>query len=306
MSTRVLVAALAMFVGSSLALTGQPPAGKVPATLDTAAIQQALGRAGQSMGAVYRVGFPRTDLKVAVGDVTLRPGFALGGWAAFMAARGGAVTHGDLVLTESEVNPVISALQEHGLEITAVHNHLLHEMPHVMYVHFWGQGDARALAGGLRAALDRTALPPAASGGTSVQPAPGFDADLVQKVLGLKGAVNGGVLSMSRPRPERVTMMGVELPPSFGMATAINVQDAGGGKVAATGDFVLLADEVNPVARELRAHGIDVTALHNHMMHGSPELYFMHFWALDTAERAATGLRAAIDAMGRKPGAMMK
>ena len=306
MSTRILAISTAVFVAGSLALTAQPPAAKATATLDTSAIQQALGRAGQSMGPVYRVAFPRTDLTVSIGSITLRPGLALGGWAAFMAARGGAVTHGDLVLAESEVNPVISALQEHGLEITAVHNHLLHERPHVMYVHFWGQGDARALASGLRAAIDKTAVPPAGSGGAQAQPTPGFDAELVQKTVGIKGAVNGGVLSMGRPRPERITMMGVELPPSFGMATSINVQDAGDGNVAATGDFVLLADEVNPVARELRTHGIEVTALHNHMLHGLPELYFMHFWAHDTAERAAAGIRAALDLVGRKQPAAMK
>jgi hypothetical protein len=118
----------------------------------------------------------------------------------------------------------------------------------------------------------------------------------------LKGAVNGGVLGLSKPRPEPITMMGVTLPPSMGMATSMNFQAADGGKVASTGDFVLTGDEVNPVISALTTHGIEVTALHNHMIHGSPELYFMHFWANDTPERVAGGLKAALDAMGRPSG----
>jgi hypothetical protein len=119
-------------------------------------------------------------------------------------------------------------------------------------------------------------------------------ADQIQQAIGLRGTVTNGVLALSQPRPETIQMMGVTLPPSMGMATAINFQSAGGGKVVATGDFVMLADEVNKVARALRQHDIAVTALHNHMLHGSPELYFMHFWGEGDATAVASGLKAAL------------
>jgi hypothetical protein len=208
--------------------------------------------------------------------------------------------HGDLVLTEAEINPVISKLQDGGLQITALHNHLIEETPHLMYVHYWGEGTEMALARALRAALNTTKTPlgvaPAAA---APQPPPGFDADAIQAALGKTGTVRGGVLAISVPRPEKIMMMGVELPPAMGMATALNFQSAGNGKVAATGDFVMIDDEVNPIAKALRAHGIAVTALHNHMLHGTPALYFMHFWAEDSAANVAAGLKAAIDLLAK-------
>jgi uncharacterized protein DUF1259 len=274
-------------------LTGQTPP---PAGLDTAAIDRAIGKTGQAMaGDVYRVAFPRSDLTVSVGSVKIRAGFALGGWAAFKAAGSGAIAHGDLVLTDSEINPVISALQQHDFQITALHNHLINESPSVMYLHFWGQGAAPALAASLKDALSKTKTPmtaPAATGTAGA--ADDLPADRIQQAIGLKGAVNNGVLGLSQPRPETIQMMGVTLPPSMGMATAINFQSAGAGKVAATGDFVMLADEVNKVARALRQHDIAITALHNHMLHGSPDLYFMHFWGEGDATAVATGLKAAL------------
>lgn len=270
-------------------------------TLNTAAIDQALGRSGQMQGDVYRVAFPRTDLSVTLDGVKLRSGFALGSWGAFRSAGADAIAHGDLVLTEAEVDAVISKLFEGGLEITAVHNHLVGESPRIMYVHFWGRGDAAKLATALHGALTATATPPAASpaptGAGAAAPAadPDLKGAVIQRVLGRTGTERGGVLSISIPRPEPITMMGVAMPPAMGMATAFNFQAAGGGNVAATGDFVMTGDEVNPVARALRQNGIGVRALHNHMIHGTPELYFMHFWAVGTPDKVASGLRAAAD-----------
>jgi hypothetical protein len=264
-------------------------------SLDTAAIDSALGRAGQQQGDVYRVSFPRTDLKVAVRGLPLRAGFALGSWAAFEKAGADSVVHGDLVLAESEVDPVISKLFENGLEITAVHNHILEETPRVMYVHYWGRGDAAKLAAGLHAALAVTGTPAAAGAPAAAADDPDLHADVIQQRLGKTGAVRGGVLSIAVPRPEKITMMGVDMPPAMGMATALNFQAAGSGNVAATGDFVMLGEEVNPVAKALRQNGIAIRALHNHMIHGTPELYFMHFWVVGPPERVADGLRAAVD-----------
>jgi biotin operon repressor len=279
----------------------QSPSPK-PAGLDTAAIDRAMGRSGvPQAGDVYRVNFPRTDLNVTVGSVKVKPGFALGSWAAFKNAGAKAVVHGDLVLLDAEINPVISALQQHGFDITAVHNHLISESPKIMYVHYWGEGDAATLAAGVKAALGQSKTPlgpvnPAAPGAAAADDLP---AEQIQQAIGLNGTVNGGVLGLSQPRPETIQMMGVTMPPSMGMATSINFQSAGAGKVAATGDFVMVADEVNKVARRLRQNGIQIAALHNHLLHGTPELYFMHFWAEGDAATVAAGLKAALAELKR-------
>ena len=291
------VLAIAVYAQTSPRPSQPPTPPKPPAGLDTSAIDRAIGKSGQPMaGDVYRVAFPRTDLNVSVGSVKVKPGFALGGWAAFKAAGNGAVAHGDLVLTDTEINPVISALQQHDFEITALHNHLINESPSVMYLHFWGQGNAATLAANLKDALSKTktpmSAPPAPTATTGS--ADDLPADQIQQAIGLKGTVTNGVLSLSQPRPETIQMMGVTLPPSMGMATAINFQSAGNGKVVATGDFVMIADEVNKVARALRQHNIAIAALHNHMLHGSPELYFMHFWGEGDATAVASGLKAAL------------
>ncbi|HEX5068612.1 MAG TPA: DUF1259 domain-containing protein [Vicinamibacterales bacterium] len=266
-----------------------------PAALNTAAIDRALGLTGQMQGDVYRIGFPRTDLSVTVHGIAVKPGLALGSWAAFRKAGEQAVVHGDLVLLDGEINPLISKLQAAGLQITALHNHLIDETPRLMYLHYWGQGAESTLAAGLKAALQTTKTPLTAPAPPPATPADaGFDAAAFQTAVGRTGAVKGGVLGISIPRPEKIMMMGVELPPAMGMATAINVQSAGSGKVAATGDFVMIDDEVNPIAKALRAHGIAITALHSHMIHGTPTLYFMHFWAEDTPANVAAGLKAAV------------
>src|SRR3954465_15326035 len=175
-------------------------------TLNTSAIDQALGRSGQTQGDVYRVSFPRTDLTVTVDGVRIKPGFALGSWCAFESTGADAIAHGALVLAEAEVDPVISKLFEGGLEITALHNHLVGETPRIMYLHFWGRGDAAKLATALHAALALTATPaaaPAPAAGPAAAPPPpdpDLKADVIQRVLGRTGTERGGVLSISIPR----------------------------------------------------------------------------------------------------------
>ncbi len=299
MNRGCLVSLLGFALFGAVAMTAVSPANAQAPSLDTAAIERALGAAGQMTGGVYKIGLPRTDLHVTVDGVTVLPGLALGSWIAFEATSAAdAAADGDLVLKETEVNPVLRALRQNGIEVTAVHNHLLLESPRVIYVHFFGRGPAAQVAAALKKAIALTATPfPAPGSGSTPQPErPAFDADRVMQILALKGTLKNGVLSVTRPRPETITMMGVKLPPAMGMATSMNFQAAEAGKVAATGDFVLTGDEVNRVMSALAEHGILVTALHNHMIHGSPELYFMHFWAHDSAERVATGLKAALDA----------
>ena len=300
----IRASSLMVFLFLTAAVHGQaqpsPQQTKSPAGLDVAAIDRAIGKSGQVMGDVYKISFPRSDLNVTVGDVKVKAGLALGSWAAFKSNGAQAVVHGDLVLSDTELNAVISALQQHNFDITAVHYHLNGESPRVMYVHYWAQGPAATLAQNLKDALGRSKTPiasPPPSAASGSAPAEGLPADQIQETIGLKGTVSNGVLALSKARPETIQMMGVTLPPSMGMATAINFQSAGGGRVAATGDFVMIADEVNKVARVLRQHDIDITALHNHMLHGSPELYFMHFWAVGDPIKIAAGLKAALSQM---------
>jgi hypothetical protein len=262
-------------------------------------VASALGKSGAIQpGEVYKVSFPRSDLDVSVGDVRIKPALALGSWVAFIQTGSEAMAMGDLVLTESEVNDVISALQAGGIEQTAVHNHLLGESPHIIYMHFGGHGDAVALARTLHDALAHTRTPMQAAGGT--QPSVDLPTADLDRILGASGKANGGVYQFAVPRANRIVDHGMEIPPSAGMATAINFQPTGTGHAAITGDFVLIASEVNPVIRELRAGGIAVTALHSHMLTEEPRLFFMHFWANDDAIKLATTLRGALDRMNAK------
>jgi len=270
------------------------------ASLDTTAIEREIGKAGESKGDVYKISFPRNDLSVTVEGVKVKPGLALGSWMAFRPTGETTIVDGDLVLTEDEIYPVLRELQQHGLTVTALHNHLVQESPSIMYLHFWGEGDAAKLSTSLRKTLSRTKTPMTDSPGENPKTEDGFDTNQIQHTLGQNGTFKQGVLHVSVPRPEKITVHGVELPPSMGMATVMNFQAAGEGKVAATGDFVMIGEEVNPVARALTDHGIRVTALHNHLLHDSPDLFFMHFWAHDTAEKVSQGLRAAHNAMKKK------
>jgi len=266
-------------------------------TKDWKDVEAALGRAGtvQPDGA-YKVSFPRGDLSVTADGVAIKPALALGSWAAFNESGAHGMAMGDLVLLESEVNPVIAELQKGGIEATAIHNHLIGESPRVMYVHFNGHGDATALARTLHGALAVTKTP---MGPRAVPTAAQLDlptADL-DRIIGHVGKANGGVYQFGIPRAEKITEHGMTIPASMGLATAINFQPTGNGRAAITGDFVLIASEVNPVIRELQSGGIAVTALHSHMLEEQPRLFFMHFWANDDATKLATALRSALDHM---------
>ena len=260
-------------------------------------VEEAMGRPGQMQpGDVIKFGMPRKDLHVVLESVDIKPGLALGSWAAFKRDGGGAMVMGDLVLTENEVEPVMMKLQEGGIHESAVHNHLIGESPHVMYMHIASHGDAIQMAKAIHdaLALTKTPGPDAAS---AAQPAAdlGFDQKQVEQILGHSGKINGGVLQIGVPRAEAITDSGMAVPSSMGVATALNFQPTGNGKAAITGDFVLLGTEVNPVIKALRQNGIAVTALHSHMLMEEPRLFFMHFWANDDAVKLAKGLRAALD-----------
>jgi len=243
-----------------------------------------------------KYGFPRSDLKVTVSGVRIRPALALGSWVAFKRmGTNEAMVMGDLVLTETEVSAVIGALQQKDVQQTAVHNHLLRETPRVVYVHIAAHGDAAKIAAAIRAALDLTKTPPPSAPESG--PALELDTALIHRTLGYGGKVNGGVYQVSVPRREPITMDGEVVPPSMGVSTAINFQPTGRGWAAITGDFVMLSSEVSKIIPILRSNQIDVTALHSHMLGEEPRLYFMHFWADADAGKLATALRRALDQM---------
>lgn len=282
----------------------QANAGQQSGETDWKAVEQALGKAGSIQpGDVYKVSLPRSDLQVTVNDVRLKPALALGSWVAFKRMHGGVMVMGDLVLTEDEVTPVMTKLQQGGIEQTALHNHVLHESPRVMYMHIFATGDAVKIARAIHDALSMSKTPFAAPAANPVQnQALEIDTKQLDKLMGQTGKVNGGVYQFSIPRAEAISENGMEVPPSMGLATAINFQPTGQGKVAITGDFVLIASEVNPIIRILRENSIEVTALHSHMLGESPRLFFMHFWANDDAMKLARGLRAALDKTNSQKG----
>ena len=262
-----------------------------------AQVGEALGKTGTpTPSGIYRVGLPRTDLKVTLDGVELKAGFALGSWLAFEKMGDQGMVMGDLVLTEAEVNPVMTKLAAGGIEVTALHNHLLRNQPFTMYMHVLGHGDPVKLAAVLHTALAESKTPlSAAPAATAAAPPPiDLDTAAIDQMLGAKGTNNGGVYQFSIPRAEPIKDGGMDVPPPMGSANAINFQPTGGGKAAITGDFVLIAKEVNPVLKALRDHGIEVTAIHNHMLDDQPHLYFMHFWANDDARKLAEGLKAAL------------
>ena len=260
-------------------------------------VDSELGRPGALQAdSTYKFGFPRSDLDVRIGTVKLMPALALGSWVAFLpVGPTQAIVMGDLVLTESEIGPVMRALQGGGVDQTALHNHLRGESPHVMYMHIMAHGNPARIARGIRAALDVTGTPQPTAAPSAPPTAVELDTAAIARTLGRAGKLNGGVYQISVPRAESIRTERVVIPPSMGVATAINIQPTGGGRAIATGDFVLLAAEVNRVIRALRSGGIEVTALHSHMLDESPRLLFMHFWASDDAATIARALRAALD-----------
>jgi hypothetical protein len=260
-------------------------------------VDEIFGRKPAVAGDVHRYGFPRSDLTVTLDGVIIKPALALGGWVAFKPAHGGAMIMGDVVLLESEVNPVMLKLIANGLEVTAVHNHLLRAIPETFYLHVGGHGDPVKIAAALRDALAESRTPLTVSAATAPPPAVDLDTVQLDQIIGAKGQANGGVYQFGVPRRDAITMAGVQLSPAgpLGAATGINFQPTGGGKAAITGDFVLTGDEVNPVIMALRANGIEVTAVHSHMLDEQPRLFFLHFWANDDALKLARGLRAALD-----------
>jgi hypothetical protein len=263
-------------------------------------VGEALGKSGSPMpGGVYRVGLVRSDLKVTLDGVEIKPALALGSWLAFRKVGNQGIVMGDLVLLASEVTPVMTKLEQSEIEITALHNHLLRNEPFTVYMHVLGHGDPVKLATALHTALaeSKTPLDGAAVSQVAASTSIDLDTAAIDKALGHKGKVSGGVYQVSIPRIEPVREGGMDVPEAMGSANAINFQATGNGKAAITGDFVLIAKEVNPVVKALLDNGIEITALHNHMLNDQPRLFFMHFWANDELGKLTAGLKAALSKM---------
>jgi hypothetical protein len=272
-----------------------PKSTTAPVKADWKDADATMGRPGQDQpDGTHKYALPRKDLNVTLNGVQIKAGLALGSWVAFNpTAHGNAMVMGDLVLTEDEVAPVMAELQSGGIEITALHNHLIGESPRVMYMHIQGMGNAASLGKAISMAIAKTKTPAASP--AAAPPDLDIDTKQIDQILGHNGKNNGGIYQIGVPRAEHITEAGMVIPNSMGVATALNFQPTGGGKAAITGDFVLLAKEVNPVIKALRENGITVTALHSHMLEEQPRLFFMHFWANDDALKLAKGLRAALD-----------
>jgi hypothetical protein len=266
------------------------------ADIDWKKVDAAIGKTAAVSGDVHRYGLPRSDLSVNLEGVAIRPALALGGWVAFAPMHGEAMLMGDLVLLETEITPVLTKLLDGGLDITAIHNHILRASPATFYMHVGGHGDPEKMAAVIRSALasSKTPFEPPTTGAAPVA-AIELDTAKLDDIIGVKGAANGGVYQFGVPRRDPIIEMGLKVTGPLGGANAINFQPTGGGKAAITGDFLVTGDEVNPLIRALRANDIEVTAIHSHMLGEQPRLFFIHFWANDDALKLARGIRSALE-----------
>ncbi len=267
------------------------------ADIDWKKVDAALGKTAAVSGEVHRYGLPRSDLHVTLDGVAIKPALALGGWVAFAPMHGEAMLMGDLVLLETEITPVMTKLLESGLDITAIHNHILRAAPATFYMHVAGHGDPEKMAASIRSALSSASKTPFDPPATTAGPAPAIDLDTakIDEAMGAKGTANGGVYQFGIPRREPATESAMQVNAALGGANAINFQPTGDGKAAITGDFLVTGNEVNPLIRALRAGDIEVTAIHSHMLDENPRMFFIHFWANDDAVKLAHGVRAALD-----------
>lgn len=262
-----------------------------------------LGKQGDYKANVLKVNIPRNDLKVKVAGVDTPTPFGFGGWVSMTKGDGGhEVLMGDLVLTQDEVNPVMSALLKEGLDVTALHNHFFWEEPRVFYMHVHGMGTADALAQKLKPAIALIGASPqpaaAAANGGSAPAASGLDTAALAKAIGTQGEQTGAVYKITIGRDDlNVREMGAVINARMGLNTwaAFVGTDA---KAAVAGDVAMLAAEVTPVLKALRQHGLDVVAIHHHMTDTQPTIFFLHYWGTGSASTLAAGVKAAIDQLG--------
>jgi hypothetical protein len=278
---------------ATLALGGTAQA----AGIDWKKVDAALGKTATVSGEIHRYGLPRSDLHATLDGVAIKPALALGGWVAFAPMHDEAMVMGDLVLLDTEITPVMTKLLNSGLDITAIHNHILRASPVTFYMHVGGHGDPEKMAAAIHAALASSSKTPFDPPPASPPPAQAIDLDTVKldAIMMAKGAANGGVYQFNIPRRDPPTEGGMTVATAMGGANGINFQPTGEGKAAITGDFLVTGNEVNPLIRALRAGDIEVTAIHSHMLDEEPRMFFIHFWANDDALKLARSVRSALD-----------
>jgi len=261
-----------------------------------------LGRQGDFKDNVLKVNIPRSDLQVTVADVKTPTPFGFGGWIAMTKGTGGKeVMMGDLVLTQDQVTPVMSALLDNGLQVTALHNHFFWDEPRVFFMHVHASGTAADLAKKVKPALDLItkapgATPPAAA---PAKPPADLDTAKIAQIAGHQGEQNGAVYKITVGRDDlKLTDMGAPINARMGLntwAAFVGTND----KAAIAGDVAMLASEVQPVLKALRKNGLDVVAIHQHMLSTQPTIYFLHYWGTGPADKLATGFKAALDELGK-------
>ncbi len=286
-----------VFITLSSAAFAQEMPAEYKGVLDT------LGRQGDFKDAVLKVNIPRSDLKVSVNGVATPTPFGFGGWVALTKGTGGMeVLMGDLVLTQEEVNPVMSALLEQGLDVTALHNHFFWDSPRMFYMHVHGHGAAADLAKRLKPAIDligkTAAKPDTTTAASSAVTAGTMDTAKLAAVIGAAGEQNGQVFKITLPRPDlKLTEMGAAINARMGLNTWAAFYGSDAAAVVA-GDVAMVASEVTPVLKALRSNGMDVVAIHHHMTGTEPTVIFLHYWGQGPAEKLAAGVRAAINQIG--------
>lgn len=260
---------------------------------DFSAIQKTLGMPGQEEEGAFVFRAPRSDLKVKINGESVPTALGFGLWTAWKEMGNDFMVMGDLVLLENEINPVISALAEADISISALHNHFLGEEPRIMYMHIHGMGPAQGLARGIRNALDKTAIPKTAEKSASSESGLNLDTMLIEAIIDHPGKGGGGVFKITVGRPG-VKMKGVDLTASMGLNTWAAFCGTN-ERAHVAGDVAMTAREVNPVIRALRRGGIDVVAVHNHMLDEDPRIFFLHYWGTGPAEKLAQTIREAFD-----------
>ncbi|MFC7524179.1 DUF1259 domain-containing protein [Parapedobacter sp. GCM10030251] len=288
--------------GEEAKRTGQVQAEAKFDPLDIAAIENALGMKGTENNGEYKVTVPQNDLKIMVDGFQIIPPMGLGSWLAFAPAKEGAMLMGDVVVTEDDLWPVQQEVIRQGLTITAIHNHFVRNTPNVMYMHLGGIGDEAELAAKAKAVLDRVATVRGGNpaDGSKIEVENSLDTAMIAQTLGHSGSTSQGVYKVTIGRPDvDLREHGAPVSTFLGFNTWASWQGTP-EKAAVAGDFTMLADEVAPVIKALVENGIEVVAVHNHMVHEQPRIFFLHYWGVGPAEKLAKGLKAALDQTGKE------
>ena len=283
---------------------------KAFAALDTLVIERIMGIKGKSSNGEYKVTIPQNDLSIMVDGFKIIPAMGLGTWVAFTPAPKGAMVMGDIIVTETDLKPVQQEIIRQGLTITAIHNHFVRNHPNVMYMHLGGSGSTEVMAQKARAVLDKVkevrGADPSQGTASNETLENTVDTKRLDEILGHKAEMSKGVYKYTIGRPDvKLTEHGVPVTTFLGFNTWAAFQGSA-DKAAVAGDFTMLENEVAPVIKALVENGIEVVAVHNHMVHEQPRIFFLHYWGIGNAETLAKGLRTALDQTGKKKSSEMK